>query len=344
MTDRSFSINFSTLGLLKLLLFGVAGYFMYVIRAEIALLFAAIIFAAALDPAVQWFEQRGWNRALALSVVYIAVIGVIVASIVLVIPVMGEQIDALSERVPQIATSLGSTLERWHLGGADVVGTELIRLRDAILDGSRLVTTFANSVQGLLYGIVFLVLTFYLVMAEKNLRALIEYFVPKEHQQFANTLLTHIQDKLGNWLRNQLIIMLAIGIASYVALLIIGVPGALVFGLLAGVLEIIPYFGPVLAAVPPMIVALATGSPAKFFIVGISYLIIQQLQSNLLTPRLMGKNAGLNPLVIMVAVLIGARINGIVGTLLAVPVATLISVVVTEFVSQKWPKPNQHNQ
>lgn len=341
MTDRSFSINFSTLGLLKLLLFGIAGYFVYVVRVEIALLFAAIIFAAALDPAVQWFEERGWSRALGLSIVYIAVIGAVVASVVLVIPVMGDQVDALSERVPQIAASITHIFEQWHLGGAEEVNAELVRIRDAALDGSRIASTFASSVQGFLYAIVFLVLTFYLVMAEKNLRALIEYFVPKEHQQFANELLTHIQDKLGNWLRNQLLVMLAVGVASYLALLIIGVPGALVFGLLAGVLEIIPYFGPVMAVIPPMIVAFATGSTAKLFIVAIAYFVIQQLQSNLLTPRLMGKNAGLNPLVIMVAVLVGARISGIVGSLLAVPVATLLSVVITEFVSEKWPKSNQ---
>ncbi|MBU4332000.1 AI-2E family transporter, partial [Patescibacteria group bacterium] len=139
-----------------------------------------------------------------------------------------------------------------------------------------------------------------------------------------------MQKKIGSWLRGQVILMIIIGILSYIGLLILGVRYALLLALFAGLMEIIPYIGPIFGAVPAVFIAL-TQSPIKGLLVIVLYLIIQQLENNLIVPKIMKRAVGLNPIVVILVILIGGKIAGIVGALIAVPVATAFSVMLKDF-------------
>lgn len=339
MDQQNIQINFSTIGLFKLIVIGVAGYFLYLIRDVVVLLFTGIIFAAALDPIVTRFERRGWPRALSLSLIYLITFCALAAALFLVVPLLVEQFGNLSVALPQFLDSVKTLPFASSFSGTGLATQSVSAFKDSFINGFDLLSTFSTSISAGFTAFLFLIITFYLVMAEKDLRSLLTYFFPTRYHDSVNQLFTRVQLKLGFWLRGQLIVMLAVGLANFLALSLIGVPNALVLGLFSGVFEIVPYFGPIIGALPGVILA-ASISPVKGLIAIGSYLLIQQLQNIFLIPRLQGKNAGLSPLLIIIAVLIGARLDGVFGTLLAVPVATVISTILNDYLLEKWPKPN----
>jgi predicted PurR-regulated permease PerM len=144
-------------------------------------------------------------------------------------------------------------------------------------------------------------------------------------------IMDHISAKMGNYLRGQLLLMLSIGVVIGIALAILGVPYPLLLGIWAGLMELFPYVGPVLGAVPGVFLAFTTLGMVKGLIALVIYLIVQQLENQFLAPKIMGKALGLSPVVIIFALLIGGKLFGLVGLLIAVPVAGAISVFYQEW-------------
>ena len=143
-----------------------------------------------------------------------------------------------------------------------------------------------------------------------------------------------MQKKLGLWLRGQLILCLVIFILTYIGLLILGVKYALIIAVIAGLTEFIPYLGPVLGAIPAVFIAF-TQSPTLALFTAILYIIIQQIENNFLVPKIMQKAVGLNPIVSIVAIMIGFSVGGVVGALLSIPVATAGTVLVEDMLHNK---------
>jgi len=135
-----------------------------------------------------------------------------------------------------------------------------------------------------------------------------------------------VEDKLGAWLRGQIVLSLAIGVITWFVLTILGIPFALPLAILAGFLEIIPTIGPIIAAIPAVIVAFAI-SPFMGLVVMLAYVGIQVAENNILVPKIMQKAVGLNPVVILVAILIGANLMGIIGALLSIPLVSAAIII-----------------
>jgi len=141
-----------------------------------------------------------------------------------------------------------------------------------------------------------------------------------------------VSERLGEWLRSQLLLMVTIGVLDGTILAILGIQYALTLGLLAGLLEIIPVIGPIVAAVTAIAVAFVSGAPIwKIIAILIAYILVQQLEGNILVPKLMSKVIGLSPIFVIIAILIGNRLLGIGGAILAVPVAAGIQVFLHEY-------------
>jgi predicted PurR-regulated permease PerM len=141
-----------------------------------------------------------------------------------------------------------------------------------------------------------------------------------------------IEIKISHWLQGQLVLMLAVGLASYLALLILGVRYALTLGLMAGILEAIPYIGPLTSTIVASLVALVNEGPMVAFWVAVSFIIIQQLENHILVPKIMGKFVGLSPVVIIIAMIVGGKFLGLGGIILAIPIATSLAVIIKDFV------------
>ena len=159
------------------------------------------------------------------------------------------------------------------------------------------------------------------------MRRLLHAALPSHIQPYLFGLFDRIQKKFGLWLRGEIILMVIVGLFSYVGLLILGVDYALILGIIAGLAELVPYAGPVISAIPAVLIA-ATQSPLKALFVLVLYFAIQQLENNVIVPKVMQHAVGMNPLVSILSLLIGFQLAGVMGALLAIPVTTALSVVV----------------
>jgi predicted PurR-regulated permease PerM len=210
---------------------------------------------------------------------------------------------------------------------------------------SHLNTTLANvsssifstiaTVFGQLATVIFiLVITFYMTIEEDGLKKFVRSLAPVHFQPYLVQKTNRIQTKMGAWFRGQLILMLIIGVLSFIGLFILQVPYALVLACIAGIGEFIPFLGPIISAVPAVFFAY-TDSPWKAVAVGIMYIVLQQIENHIVAPQVMKKAVGLNPIVVITVMLIGAKIAGIAGILLAVPATTIIWIFVEDIFQQK---------
>jgi predicted PurR-regulated permease PerM len=147
---------------------------------------------------------------------------------------------------------------------------------------------------------------------------------PKEHETYVLNLWQRAQKKMGQWLQGQLFLAIVVGVLVYIGLSLLGIRFALLLAIIAGILELVPYIGPVLSAIPAVILAFFQ-MPILALWVLILYIIIQQLENYLLVPVIMKKVVGLNPVVVIIALLIGGKLLGILGIILAVPAAAVLA-------------------
>jgi len=178
-------------------------------------------------------------------------------------------------------------------------------------------------------------LTFYMVVEEDAIKKMLRHVAPDEYQPFLSRLFSRIREKLGLWLRGQLVLSITVGLLYYIGLTILGVDYAAVLGLLAGVMELVPYIGPLIVGVIAIFLTFTqSGTLLQPLLVLGLLAVIQWCENNLLVPKIMQKAVGLNPIISIVALLVGARLAGIVGAILAIPVATALSVFVYEMTNK----------
>ncbi len=189
-----------------------------------------------------------------------------------------------------------------------------------------IVATIRGFFSGIVSLIIVLVVTFYLVVSEDAMKRLFHTVAPEAYQPYLTDLFSRIEKSIGAWARGQLVLSVIVGSAVYVTLKILGVKYALVLALAAGIAESIPYIGPAISAIPAVLIAL-TQSPPKGLLTGAMYVVIQQTENHILVPKVMQKITGLHPIVSIFALLIGVKVAGLIGALLAIPVAMAVGVV-----------------
>jgi len=333
------TISISTGTMIKILLILGGAAFVWFIRDILVVFFVALLLAALIDPFATWFVKHRIPRSVGVLVVYVALAALVTLSLVMIIPPFVQQLAGLGS---SLAASFGDAR-----GAIDslVTYSEQYGLSNNLIDSFSSVqqgfteglTGVFSTVAGIFGGIATLILVlvvaFYMVVEEQDAKRLFRHLAPKRYQPYLIGLAGRMQEKLGHWLRGQLILMVFIGMLTYVGLLILRVDYALVLGIFAGIAEIIPYAGPIISAVPAILVAF-TISPVKALIVAAMYLAIQQLENGLLAPKIMQKSVGLNPVVSVFALMVGFQLGGIVGALLAMPVATVLAVLMSDLIGE----------
>ncbi|MFC1641045.1 AI-2E family transporter [Patescibacteria group bacterium] len=340
--DKHTTIEISTKTIMKILIVVVVLAFVVYVRDIVFLLFLALMFAAAIDSPIDWLDRKGVPRAVGVIFIYLIAISLFAVTIAIIIPPIAEQVRQLAEALPSVLESLGIIVGG---SGSSIDDTTISNFQSVL---STVGNTFAKStsdgifstVSGIFGGFfsvaLVMVLTFYLVVRENGLKKLVRSVVPIKHRPYISSLVNRIQHKIGLWFRGQIALALVIFVLSYVGLKALNVPYALVLALLAGLLEIVPYIGPIVAAIPAVIFAFVD-DPLKAVFVIILYVVIQQLENHVLVPKIMQKAVGLNPVIIIIALLIGAKLAGVVGLLLAIPVAVAIAEFVADFMNDKSP-------
>ena len=336
-------INITTATIVKTVAILLLLYLAFLVKEVLALVFVALIFASAFDPWVDFLQRHKWPRALSIIMIYLVVIGLVTAMVYIMVPILVKEATDLANDLPYYFDKLSVFLDNvrqtfGHYGLADNFQSNLDNLA-ATLSGwaLKLVSAIYSAFNSLFSVFLIMILTFYMVVEENAIKKIVWSVTPAKNQAYAINLVSRMQLQIGYWLRGQLILCLSIFLLTYLGLSILGVKYALLLALVAGITEVIPYLGPVLGGVPAVLLAM-TQSPRLALVVVVMYLIIQQLENNILVPQIMRRVADVNPITSIVVLLIGYRIGGVGGAVIAIPVATAITVGLKDLFNYKEKK------
>jgi predicted PurR-regulated permease PerM len=331
MSDQKPTVfSISTATIVKVILTLAILYFVYIIRDIISLLVISLILAILIDPLADWFEKRKIPRTLAVLLVYLVLISLIGLFIALIIPPLTVQFDQLTEKIPFYWEKIKTFGENEYLTQYDpeTLQNSLKKLETNIAEG--LFTRLGGIVGGAASLVLILFLTFYIVIDEKNIKKMSLRLIPAHYQLYVAQIASRMKEKMGAWLKGQLILCLIIGVCVFLGLTVLGVDYALVLGLIAGMFEIIPYLGPWMTGI--LVVFIAFGqSPTTALFAAAFIIVLQALENNLIVPKVMQKAVGLNPIISILAIITGAKIAGIIGVALAIPVASALSILLQDF-------------
>ncbi len=303
----------------------------------IALSALASVVAFALARPVEALEEWIGNRLVATLVVYVSVVLVVVVGLVLLAGPFVAQASALVQDLPRYANALQGwllQLQGWLAHYGIQVNVDDLRGRGAtaIEQGGgdvlrHLLGTLTEVGTTLLDALLMLVVSFYLVLDGPRMRARLFEIVPERHRAKLAFLEDHVTRVFGGYLRGQLTLAAILGVAAGVGTAALGLPYAVVLGVLAGLFELVPMFGPILSALPAVLIALFMPFPTVLWVI-LFFVVVQQIESNVLVPRVSGHAVGLHPLGALLALLIGFQMAGVLGALFAVPIAGILWVLV----------------
>jgi predicted PurR-regulated permease PerM len=306
--------------------------------------FLGLIVAYLLLPVVNWLDRhmprrlQNWkvSRALSIVITYLAVIALLAGIIAFVVPIIVQQVRVLIVNWPQLT---GSVEDLWSEGlgwyretiPAEWAATIESNLRDlltnVITGVQNTVVATVRTVSGTIGFVIGLVVIpfwlFYILHDEKQVAVGVLRALPEQMRPDVQAMASLIDDVLSAYIRGQLLLVLFVGGMATIALFIIGVPFALILGIIAGMFEVLPYIGPILGAIPAVLVALLS-DPISALWVAIAFFGIQQVENLILVPRIAGQSVKLHPAAVMVVLVIGNELAGLFGMLLAVPIAAII--------------------
>jgi predicted PurR-regulated permease PerM len=327
MEERNIQISAKTI--LKVI--GILGalYLLFLVREILLALFVSVIIASIIEPFAAYFEKKHLSRLAAAVLVYIVVFGLIGFAFAVLIPVVLRDVPQVAAQLHDYIQNISQTSNLPFLHNISST---------VLFPATEFQTLFSRAQQifgGLLSFVLVLVFTFYLVIQKDPVRSIIHSVVPDEHLALTLARVQKVRDTLSAWFRGQLFLGIIAGSLVFLVLSILGIKYAAMSGLLSGLLEFFPYIGPSIAAIPALFFAFHQGGPGLFFIVLVFYIILQQVQNHFFAPKVMQKAVGLNPIVSIVAVLIGAQFASILGALIAIPVATAISTILQDVFKKK---------
>lgn len=331
--QKKYTLDISYEGIFRLVISAVGLFFLYYLRDIIFILFIAIFITLIIVPAVDSLEKKNIPRMVASMLIFSLVFIFFGFVVYLIAPPLAKQLSQLSAIIPLYIAShsfiIDASLLRSEFYGPlqNLLSEASVYFRNIT---SSLFVGIFNLLGGFMSFILTIIISFYLTIEENGIERFVRNVIPLSLQDRSLKVIKRVQFKLGRWFLGQLSLGLIVGIMSYVGLYFLGIRDyALVLAVIAGILELIPLIGPVLSAIPAVIIAL-TYSINLGFLTLILYFMIQQFENYLIVPKVMEKSVNLHPIVIIVAIVIGGKIFGIMGSLLAVPVAATISIILDD--------------
>ncbi|MEK7122999.1 MAG: AI-2E family transporter [Patescibacteria group bacterium] len=328
------TVNISSLSFVKVLIILAALSFLYVVRDIIAILFISLLFASALSPWIATMELARIPRRLGILFIYVSIVSLISLIFVLMVPPIIEQYNELMMTFPQYSESIVQFVRSFappDISIVDYVKQFFQGVETSILQVAGTVfSKIFNVLTGIFWLILIFVVTFYMVAEEGAMKRAMRALTPPKYHDSIDELIALIQHKIGLWLRGQVILSVLIFLASFVGLSILRVEYALILAIFAGLTEFVPILGPIIGSVPAIFVAFNQAPMLALFVI-LLYFLIQRLENDFLVPAVMKKTVGVNPLVSIIALLIGGKLGGIIGVLLAIPVVTILAVILEYF-------------
>ena len=346
-SETSWSIKNTVKTTLSILAVAVFFFLVYRFHHVLFTLFIAIILGTVVRPVLTRLVNKGLSQTVALLLILAAVLVLLAGFIGLLAPMLSAQSDKLAADIPRyyqvirdwlvnsrnlLVSRLSESLPSTLGGQAETANTEADVLKSA---GQAL--GYLSTISKVLFmAITITALTGHWAVSGQRLVQSMLISLPQASRLKASALVSDIEGKVSGYLGGQGLLCLAIGVLAFAAYALIGLPNAMVLAIIAGLMEAVPMIGPLLGAIPAAVIAL-TISPIMLIWVVVATVVIQQLENNLLVPRVMKKAVGVNPFVSLLSIATFSALYGIGGALMAIPLAAIIQLVLENFVFNKEP-------
>lgn len=327
---------------LALVAVGLGFWLLYRFYQVLFILFVAIILGTIIRPIANWLNRRGFPKIGGVVAVYILIFALVSGFLLLLFPLVYDQGSAIINDIPDYYQSIRTWVQ--HSPNQLISGfnsylpdkfpgfEKVIQSDTEMLASTELALSYVSSIfKGFFLILVTLLLSFHWTLhGPQSIESLLLLF-PKNQRENHSVMITAIESKMGYYIAGQGVLCLVVGLLAMIGYLSIGLPNAFVLGLVAGILEAVPIIGPTLGAIPAGLIAFSV-SPSLLIWVIIITVIIQVLENNLLVPRIMSKAVGVNPFVSLLAIFAFSSLFGLVGALMAIPMAAIIQLILDRFV------------
>ncbi|MFH0829106.1 MAG: AI-2E family transporter [Candidatus Kerfeldbacteria bacterium] len=328
------TIDLSTASILKFFGLIIALFLLWSIRNVVAIVLFSVVIAASISPLVDALHRRRVPRGLAIAFVFIVLIGAIVLIGYLFGQLVSDQVRELAANFPAFynkAVKLFVGSEQANPTVAETVQRWLQSLNTSLGGLTRQIAVGTFSMFGGLFTFIgVLVLSFYMVVQKDSVKRLIDAIAPVNFIPYLYQLSDRMVLRIGGWARGQLLLSAIIASVTYLGLLAVGIEYTMALALIAGICELVPYIGPFIGAIPAILVAFGHSWVLAIIVAGM-YIVIQQLENNFIVPKVMQRTTGLNPLVIIIVMLVGGKLAGVAGVILAIPVTLIINAFFEDF-------------
>jgi predicted PurR-regulated permease PerM len=318
-------------------------WMLFLVRSTLMTIYISALFAMGISPLVRMIERQkvvkiGQRvpRWVAILLIYAGIIGALVGLGMAVIPPLIDQAEQLWRSLPEKFAQGQQFLMRIGILNEPITLSEAVQQAPTERAGNVATTIFGyvrNVVGGIFGVITILLLTFYMLVESRELFSFFVRLFPRRQRPRVAAISNTVTQKVSAWLGGQLLLSLIIGVTSAIALWAMGVPYFYVLALISAIGEMIPMVGPILAAIPAILVA-ATVSPGLAVGVAIFFIVQQQVENTVLVPKIMGRQVGLNAVTVIVALGIGSQLLGVIGAILSVPTAAILQVLFEELVAR----------
>ncbi|MEI8388305.1 MAG: AI-2E family transporter [bacterium] len=335
----SLKIIISPKSIAALIAFTLLVIFIYHTKDVILLLFASFVIASALYPTVDWMSKR-MKRGIAVGIIYL--VGLTILSILSVpfFAILTDQTQEFVKDFPKYWTHVQFLIDKGevliestgYIPDYSQAFTNITAFSKDIVNQS--ISLTVNIFAGIIMTFTLAVLVLFLLLDKEEIKTGVLRFFPFNYREKTEFIIATISKKVGGYVRGELLLMLAVGVLSSLSLAIVGIKFAFLLGLIAGLLEIVPIVGPIIATLPAIIVALADNPWLALYVV-VAYFVIHRVENVLLMPLILGKFLELHPIIIISAILIAGSTLGLFGIILSPALAASICVLVQELYLKK---------
>ncbi len=326
MTPRKVEVSHRTIIFTTLFLIGLG--FLFYIRDILVQLFVALLITIVLNPLITKLEKKRIPRPVSIVIVYLTGLSIFIFAVANMVPLLVVQTTNFAVALPRYLAEL-------HIPN-EIVDAMTKQLTSQLAGlPSQLLSISIEVFSNVLTIVAVLIFALYFLLARRDITHQLSNYLHEGQVKKIESVLSALERQLGGWARGQMLLMIIVGLSNYVGFLILGVPYALSLSILAGILEAVPNLGPILAALPAAIVGFGVSPITGMATIALAFLV-QQVEAYVFVPKVMQKQAGVNPIITLLSLIIGARVYGIVGAVLSVPVAITIRVLLETYYHYKF--------
>jgi len=342
-SNKNLAINITTGTIIRTIIVGLIFVAAYKLQDLILIVLVSVIIATAVGQGAKFLAHYRISRVWSVLILYAVFFLVIFVGVSYLLPPLFNDLTDLAIGLParlNAITQIGSSVDPLSsitggLATSFSLGDLIVSVQKFILQLSDNMFSTASVIFGGVFSfILILVISFYLSVQEKGIENFLRIVTPLSYEEYLLNLWNRTQHKIGRWFQGQLLLGLLVGLTVFVGLSLMGVKYALTLGIIAAFFEIIPFFGPILSAVPGVLLGFVA-SPGLGLIVLAFYIIVQQLESHVIYPLVSNKVIGVPPLIVILSILAGAELYGFLGMVVSVPLATVVMEIAGDMEKHK---------